>query len=115
MSRRGLWLYLLIVPGLTRAADGAPEVTIEVFSDIQCPYCKMFAPAVRDVESRGVDNIKTKVDFKNFPLGFHPFAQLAALVAMAAAEQGKFWEMHDLLFANQSAWVERTLLNTRRA
>jgi protein-disulfide isomerase len=87
-----------------------PEVTIQVYSDFQCPYCKLFAPSVREVESKGVDGIKTKVEFKNFPLGFHPFAQLAAQAAVAAGQQGKFWEMHDLLFANQSALGRDDLL-----
>jgi protein-disulfide isomerase len=87
-----------------------PQVQIEIFSDFQCPYCKMFAPAAREVESKGIEGINTKVEFKNFPLSFHPFAQLAAQAAAAAREQGKFWEMHDLLFANQSALGREDLL-----
>lgn len=93
---------------LTPPAD--TEVTVEVFSDFQCPYCKQFAPAVRELESKGTDGVKTKVVFRNFPLGFHPFAQLAAQAAAAAGEQGKFWEMHDLLFAHQSALGREDLL-----
>lgn len=85
------------------AKDTSTEITIQVFSDFQCPYCRQFAPAVREIESKGVDGVKTRVEFRNFPLPFHPFAQLAAQAAMAAGEQGKFWEMHDLLFANQTA------------
>jgi protein-disulfide isomerase len=90
------------------------EVTIEVFSDFQCPYCKQFAPAVREIESKGIEGIKTTVEFKNFPLSFHPFAQLAAQAAIAAGEQGKFWEMHDLLFANQPALARNDLLKYAR-
>jgi len=103
----------LVLAGIAPAADISspePDVTIEIFSDFQCPYCKMFAPAAREVQSKGIDGIRTKVVFKNFPLGFHPFAQLAAQAAMAAAEQGKFWEMHDLLFANQNALGREDLL-----
>jgi protein-disulfide isomerase len=91
-----------------------PEVTIEVFSDFQCPYCKQFAPAVRELESKGIDGIQTRVEFRNFPLTFHAFAQLAAQAAMAAKEQGKFWEMHDLLFAYQQALGRDDLLKYAR-
>jgi protein-disulfide isomerase len=108
-------MWLLVAVGLAFAADGPPEVTIEVFSDFQCPYCKSFAPAVRELQSKGVDGIKTVVAFKNFPLGFHPFAQLAAQAAMAAGEQGRFWEMHDLLFANQRALGREDLLKHARS
>jgi protein-disulfide isomerase len=76
---------------------------IVIFSDFQCPFCKQFSGPVRELMTKGVEGVKTNVTFKNFPLGFHPDAQLAAQAAMAAKEQGKFWEMHDLLFANQPA------------
>ncbi|MGM0558608.1 MAG: DsbA family protein [Myxococcota bacterium] len=74
-------------------------VTIVEFSDFECPYCK-----------RGTDNLeeavskfdgKVKIAFKHYPLPFHKAAKPAAKAAMAAGEQGKFWEMHDLLFDNQ--------------
>ncbi len=103
-----LGLVLMAAAGL--AGDSLPEATIQVFSDFQCPYCKMFATAVREIESKGIEGTNTKVEFKNFPLGFHPFAQLAAQAATAAGEQGKFWEMHDLLFANQQALGREALL-----
>src|SRR5215831_4104339 len=86
--------------GSAFAAEDA-EVTIVVFSDFQCPFCRQFAPSLREVEKNGVEGARTKVEFRNFPLDFHPRAQLAAQAAMAASKQGKFWEMHDLLFANQ--------------
>lgn len=86
-----------------KAEDSPPAVTIEVFADFQCPYCAQFAQPVRELESKGVDGVKTAVTFKNFPLNFHADAQLAAQAAMAAAEQEKFWEMHDLLYGNQAS------------
>jgi protein-disulfide isomerase len=95
---------------LAMAEDSTPVVTIQVFSDFQCPFCKQFAPAIRELQSKGIEGIKTNVEFKNFPLGFHPFAQLAAEAVVAAGEQGKFWEMHDVLFANQSALRREDLL-----
>lgn len=96
------------------AEDNGPAVTIEIFSDFQCPYCKQFAPAVRELESKGITGVHTKIEFHNFPLSFHPFAQLAAQAAAAAGEQGKFWEMHDLLFANQPALRREDLLKYAR-
>src|SRR4051794_39574815 len=101
------FVFLLVRNGF---GAEAPEVSIQIFSDFQCPFCKMFAPAAREIESKGVEGVRTKVEFKNFPLSFHPNAQLAAQAAMAAAEQGKFWEMHDLLFANQNALQRDDLL-----
>ncbi len=107
---------LRLIPGLALLTaigfgqETAPEVTIQIFSDFQCPYCKVFAPGARELESKGVEGVRTKVEFRNFPLSFHPFAQLAAQAATAAGEQGRFWEMHDLLFANQNALGREDLL-----
>lgn len=103
-------VFLALCLASIAAQAQTPEVTIQVFSDFQCPYCRMFATAVREMESKGVEGVTTKVEFKNFPLSFHPSAQLAAQAAMAAREQGKFWEMHDLLFANQNALGREALL-----
>ena len=83
------------------------QVDIVVYSDFQCPFCQQFAQPIRELQTKGLDGVKTKVTFKNFPLSIHPNAQLAHQAAMAAKQQGKFWEMHDLLFANPSR-VQRT-------
>ena len=101
---------MFVNPATAAEAVKQPDVTIQIFSDFQCPYCRMFAPAAREIESKGIEGIQTKVEFRNFPLSFHPFAQLAAQAAAAAREQGKFWEMHDLLFANQNALGREDLL-----
>jgi len=108
-------LALILIPPVAVADEKAgdpPEVTVEVFADFQCPFCAQFAKTIRQLQSTGVDGIKTNVIFKNFPLSFHPDAQLAAQAAMAAREQGKFWEMHDLLYANQAALKREDLLRT---
>jgi protein-disulfide isomerase len=102
-----LWPLFLFAAAPT---NPVPPVTIEIFSDFQCPYCKMFAPAASALETKGVEGVQTTVSFRNFPLSFHPFAQLAAQAAAAAAEQNKFWPMHDLLFANQNALAREDLL-----
>ena len=92
----------------------AAEVKIEVFSDFQCPYCAQFAQPIRELQAKGIDGVPTKVEFKNFPLSFHPDSQLAHKAAFAAGQQGKFWEMHDLLFANQTALKRDNLLDYAR-
>jgi protein-disulfide isomerase len=90
--------------------DGADRVEIILYSDFQCPYCQQFSGPFRELQTKGIDGIATKVEFKNFPLSIHSNAQVAHQAAMAAREQGKFWEMHDLLFANQQAVKQDDLL-----
>jgi len=77
------------------------SVDLVLYSDFQCPFCQQFSGPFRDLQTKGADGTKVNVQFKNFPLSIHPNAQLAHQAAMAAKAQGKFWEMHDLLFANQ--------------
>lgn len=73
-------------------------VTIVEFSDFQCPYCAKLLPELKQIEKMYPDRVK--VVFKFFPLSMHPYAHKAAAAAIAAGKQGKFWEMHDQLFAN---------------
>ncbi len=80
---------------------GSPmaPVTIYEFSDFQCPHCKMASPYLKKIveESNG----KVKLVFKHYPLPGHPKAREASKASIAAHKQGKFWEMHDLLFEKQ--------------
>src|SRR4051812_11921351 len=76
----------------------AEQVEVVLYSDFQCPFCAQFASAFRELQSKGVVGARATVRFKHFPLGMHPAAQLAHQAALAAGEQGKFWEMHDRLF-----------------
>ena len=110
-------LFLLAAPLTAVAQTTTPASTVRtgaveivVYSDFQCPFCAHFATAVREVQAKGIDGIPTVVRFKHFPLSIHPAALLAHQAAVAAAEQGKFWEMHDLLFANQAAVSRENLL-----
>src|SRR5205814_10079354 len=74
-------------------------ITMVVFSDFQCPYCGRIEPTLAKLESDYPGKIR--VVWKNYPLPFHQNAKPAANAALAAGEQGKFWEMHDKLSANQ--------------
>jgi protein-disulfide isomerase len=76
-------------------------VTIIEFSDFQCPFCsRVIEPLKGAMDSYEGD---VRLIFKHFPLGGHPQAGPAGQATWAAQQQGKFWEMHDLLFANQKA------------
>ncbi|WNZ65213.1 thioredoxin domain-containing protein [Myxococcus sp. MxC21-1] len=81
--------------------DKNAPVTIVAFSDFECPFCSRVVPTLKQLEDQYGGKIK--VAFKNQPLPFHANAKLAAAAALAAHEQGKFWEYHDKLFANQRA------------
>jgi len=74
-------------------------VTIVVFSDFQCPFCARVEPTIAEAQRDYGD--KLRVVWKHQPLPFHPNAMPAAKAAEAAREQGKFWPMHDRLFASQ--------------
>ena len=75
-------------------------VTLVEYGDFECPNCKQAAPAIKLLLDRHAG--KVRLVWRNFPLQeVHPHALDAALAAEAAAGQGKFWQMHDLLLANQ--------------
>lgn len=77
-------------------------VTLVEFGDYECPFCGAAQQSVREVLRVGGNRIRFA--FRHFPLGeIHPHAKLAAEAAEAAGAQGRFWEMHELLFANQRA------------
>jgi protein-disulfide isomerase len=78
-----------------------PKITLIEFSDFQCPYCSRAKSTVDELLKTYKDDLQ--VAFRNYPLPFHNNAMPAAIAAQAAAEQGKFWQMYDKLFANQQA------------
>jgi protein-disulfide isomerase len=80
-----------------KGAKNAP-VTITLFDDFQCPYCARLVPTLDQVLAAYPQQIQ--VVFKHFPLSMHKFAKAAAIASIAARNQGKFWPMHDKLFAN---------------
>lgn len=88
---------------------GKSGVKLIEFADYQCPYCKLYAPIVKQVQEKYNDQIF--IQFRNYPLvNSHPNAFAAARAAEASALQDKFWEMHDLLFSpnNWASWTAAT-------
>jgi protein-disulfide isomerase len=77
------------------------KVTIVEFSDFQCPFCSRAANVVHQLKEKYGD--KVHFVFRQFPLSFHQNAHAAAEASLAAEAQGKFWEYHDKLFANQQS------------
>jgi len=83
----------------SKGPENAP-ITIVEFSDFQCPFCAKAAPVVQQIVDTYGD--KVRIVYRDFPLSsIHPDAQKAAEAAECADDQGKFWEFHDLLYANQ--------------
>lgn len=81
----------------------AATVTLVEYSDFQCPACGQFQPVLADIMATYGDSLR--FEYKHLPLTqIHPFAEPAARAAEAAGQQGKFFEYHDLLFANQATW-----------
>ena len=91
------------------AAKGPASAPIEIieFSDFQCPFCQRANPTVTQVLNTYGDRIHFV--YRHFPLGNHPNARPAAEASQCAAEQGKFWQYHDALFANPSKLADADL------
>lgn len=88
--------------GPALGSEDAP-VTIVEFSDYQCPFCKKhLTNAFTVLKTNYIDTGKVRYFFRDFPLdSIHPYARKAAESAHCAGDQGKFWEMHDVMFNNQ--------------
>lgn len=95
---------------------GNPDalVTLEEFGDFQCPPCGRLSEPTNKLEEFHKPNLR--IVFRNFPLAAHIHAREAAQAAEAAALQGKFWPMHDMLYREQAGWSTaanaRPLFNT---
>jgi diadenylate cyclase len=91
-----------------RGPEGA-SVTLVKYGDYECPYCGDLHPILKELQEMAGERVRFV--FRHFPLdSAHPRARLAALAAEAAASQGRFWEMHDLLYANQDELGEEELI-----
>jgi protein-disulfide isomerase len=111
---------LLEPPRAQVSADDDPAegpanapVTIVEFSDYQCPHCGGVEPTLKAVRERYGDRVR--LVFRDFPLSFHAQARKAAEAADCAGDQGKYWEMHDHLFANQNKLAPEDLKAAARA
>ncbi|MEP7166912.1 MAG: thioredoxin domain-containing protein [Candidatus Woesebacteria bacterium] len=96
-----------VVLGQTKNSKGKEDakVTIVEFSDLQCPACKAAQPLVDLITQTATESVR--LVYRHYPLTtVHKNAYAASKVAEAAANQGKFWEMHDKLFETQSEWEE---------
>jgi protein-disulfide isomerase len=97
-------------PGTTMAGDpyrGNPDAKVVVveYTDFQCPACAEFASSTQPtVTQKYIDSGQAMWVFKNLPLNTHPQAAAAATAGECAVDQGKFWEMHDLLFTTVDQW-----------
>ena len=90
----------------TIVTDGSPEmgapdaiVTIVEWADFECPFCRAFYPLLEELVHKYPTQVK--LIYKFYPLQAHPHGEVAARAAVAALNQGKFWEMHHALFENQ--------------
>jgi protein-disulfide isomerase len=91
-----------------RGPENAP-VTVVEYGDFECPHCGEAYYVVKELEQSLADT--ARFVFRHFPLStIHPDAELAAEAAQAAAAQGQFWPMHDILFENQSALAGENLV-----
>jgi protein-disulfide isomerase len=96
------------------AGPGDAPVTLVEYGDYECPYCGMAYPIVKAVQRKLGSQLRFV--FRNFPLAeIHPHARHAAQAAEAAAAQGKFWEMHDMLFEHQHALDDEDLIAYARS
>lgn len=92
-------LYTVRTEGAPSKGPAGAPVTIVEFSDFQCPYCARAVPTLKQIEDTYKDTVR--IVWKHLPLAIHKDAVGAALAAQAANKQGKFWELHDMMFADQ--------------
>jgi protein-disulfide isomerase len=116
MLYRAKWLPVLTIAKnhVTSGMDGAKSihilgnpdapVTVEEFGDFQCPPCGMLSGPINQLEQDFRPRLR--VIFRHFPLTMHRHAREAALASEAAGQQGRFWQMHDVLYREQALWSE---------
>ena len=90
-------------------------VTLLEFADFECPGCKEFATKTEpDLRSHYIDSGTVSLRYFDFPLSMHANTMSASLAAACAADQGKFWPMHDLLFKTQDDWHTQATTNPKQ-
>lgn len=93
-------IHTINLEGAATKGPDTAQVTIVEFSDFQCPFCARAVPTLKQIEDTYTGRVR--IVWKHLPLSIHKDAMGAALAAEVARKQGKFWEFHDRLFANQN-------------
>ena len=93
--------------GYAFKGSNKPKVTIVEYADFECTHCRAAGAVVEELVKK---HPEVRVVFKHYPLPFHAWARKAAIAAEAAALQGKFWPMHDALFATQDLLSDELIL-----
>lgn len=95
----------LVATDWKQGADN-PKLVLVEYADFECPACATYQPVLREIK----ETFKTELQFvyRQFPLPMHRNGMSASLASEAAGIQGKFWEMHDLLYAKQKEWSGKT-------
>jgi protein-disulfide isomerase len=89
--------------------DANAIIELVEYGDYQCPHCGRAYPKIKSMQQKFGANLRFV--FRNFPLSeVHPQAKIAAVAAEAAAKQGKFWQMHDIIFENQQSLFASSLM-----
>lgn len=97
----------IVTNGYQSKGANKPKVTIVEYADFECTHCRAASPVIEELVKKRPD---VKVVYKHFPLSFHVNARKAAIAAEAAANQGKFWQMHAALFATQDLLSDELIL-----
>lgn len=96
---------ILVRPNSNMTGNANAKVTVVEFGDFQCPACAYAQPILKEVIDFYKNNPDVNFTFRHFPLLQHQYAVIASEAAQAAAAQGKFWPMYDLLYQNQKTWA----------
>lgn len=103
----------ITLTGFAHKGSDHPQVTIVEFADFECAHCQLTARALSQFSYAHAKDVQ--VIFKHFPLPMHPMAKKAAIATEAAAEQGRFWQMHDVIFKTQSMINDDLILSHAKA
>lgn len=100
----------LVTEGDPVLGDPNAPVTIVEFSDFQCPYCRLFwSQTYEQLKTEYIDTGLVRLVYRDYPLSFHPAAYQSAVAGQCAQEQGRFWEFHDVVYAEQEKQGQGTI------